>query len=297
VNGAGVQILNSTVRNITITNNFIHDFDCPDDGAEQDAGVYSNRGGSGQRITNNRIIRRANGPHTGGNSNCILIRSDSGSPSGGGHYIGGNYLQGCYDGIGTQSEDDEHGGLDGNSVVENNTVYDIYDDCIQIEGGTHGVIVRNNHMERCAVGIANAPNFGDITFEGNTILNGVSGNTSPKCFKIGDAAQGADGRATYRNNRCYLPSGGADGWAQTNSGMNPITSRGNQIHVSRYVIEFLTDPNQFGPMDFDQDCFYTTDSGRFIKWGSSSQTYGSMSSFRNATGQEPNGTQSSTCGH
>ena len=44
---------------------------------------------------------------------------------------------------------------------------------------------------------------------------------------------------------------------------------------------------------FDGNCLYTTDPGRFVKWGG--QTYGSLAAFRQATGQEASGTQSPTC--
>jgi hypothetical protein len=300
VNGAAIQITGGSTRSITVDANFIHDFDCPDNGAEADAGIYVNRAGSGQQLTNNRIIRRAAGPHFGGSSNCILVRSDSSVPSGGGHRIAANYLQGCYDGIGTQSEDDPRGGLDGgNSIVESNTVLDAYDDCIQIEGGTQGVVVRNNHLERCSIGIANAPNYGVITFEGNTIVNGVVGDHgSVMCFKVGNAYQGtgntpAAGLARYINNRCYLPTGSADGWAETNPGLNPFFARGNRIHVSRYVIEFIRDPNEFAPSSFDTNCLYTNDPDRFVKWDNA--TYFNLQSFRNATGMELSGTEIPTC--
>jgi hypothetical protein len=287
---AAVLINDPSVQSVTIDGNAIHDFDCRDQGAEYRAGVAVAYGGSGQRITGNTITRRLElpGGSYGGRSDCIWFKSSSESPSGGGHYIAYNTVQGCYDGIGGEVEDDPRGGFDRDTIIEHNLVYDCYDDGIQVEGGTADVRVRNNHIERCGIGIANAPNLtGPVYFENNTILNGVPGrHGNVLCFKLGDNGTGV---AYYSDNRCLLTG---DGWGQTNRGNNPIVARGNEIHVSRYVIE-LTGPPAVGT-SFDGNCLYTSDPNRFVKWGNA--TYRNLAAFRSGAGQELTGSSSSSCG-
>jgi len=90
--------------------------------------------------------------------------------------------------------------------------------------------------------------------------------------------------------------GGADGIHQTNEDLSPIVSRRNTFHASRYVFEITEWPRPAGE-SFDYDCMYTTDPGRFTKWGSGGGAayYTSLASFQAATGQEPNGRQTTDC--
>jgi hypothetical protein len=104
------------------------------------------------------------------------------------------------------------------------------------------------------------------------------------CFKVGDGGKGT----VYLTGNTCKTSG--DGVKQTNSGLSPIVAKNNCIVVSRYVIE-LSDSPASGT-NFDADTLYTSDSGRFVKWGGS--LYTNLAKFQ-AMGQEKNGTQAKTC--
>jgi hypothetical protein len=149
--------------------------------------------------------------------------------------------------------------------------------------------VRNNVIRRCALGIANAPNrTGPIYIENNDIREGRPGYYgNVGCFKVGDNGTGT---AYFTGNVCVNAVG--NGWAQTNSGLNPMIARDNVINVGRYVIEFMSAVP--AATSFDEDCLWTSDPTRFVKWGGT--LYGSISALRTGTGQELNGTQSATCG-
>lgn len=280
-----IHISGVTTRNINIDSNTIHDFDCKGTGEAYSAGVASWYGGKGHRITNNTIKWRNSGSNDGSDANCIWFKSNSANPSGGGHYIGGNTIVGCRDGIGGEEEGDLHGQFDGTTIIENNKISDCWDDGVQIEGNTTGVIVRFNIIARCAIGIANAPNHGNSRIEGNDITGGrvgYYGNIA--CFKVGS---GGTGTTTYVNNRC-VQSG--DGWAQTNPGNNQIVASDNFINVSRYVMEF-TSTVRTGTT-FNRDCLWTSDPDRFIKWGGSQYSFARFQTM----GQEAQGQSHSACG-
>jgi hypothetical protein len=273
----------------TVEGNKLTLFDCDNNGSENEAGAAFWYAGSGQRVLNNTIDRRpAQSDPTGGKSNGIWFKSNTAHPSGGGHVIRGNTIRGVYDGIGGEVEDDPRGGFDRDTVIENNRIDTCHDDGISVEGGTQNVIVRNNTIQRCAIGIANAPNLtGPVTFENNRITEGRPGAYgNVLCFKLGDFRGNGPGIARYIGNTCQLGPG-ADGWAQTNNGMNPIYARRNEIRVGRYVIEMSLPAT--GSHDFDGDTLCTTDRERFVQWGGTS--YPSLSAWRSATGQESSGRQ------
>lgn len=286
----GVLIENLTTRNVQIDGNTIQNFDCDDSGPEFQAGVAGWYAGSGQRITNNTIQRRTSGSLTGGKSDCIWFKSNNANPSGGGHYIGGNTLVGCWDGIGGETEGESRGSFDRNTTIENNLITDCEDDGIQVDGGNLNNIVRNNTILRCALGISSNPVLtGPLTIEGNTILEGRLGSYGNlACFKVGG---GGSGLTYFTNNTCVLAAPVAVGWSQTNSNLAPIQARGNQINVTNYVAEFTSSP---GGTSFDLDCLYTTDPGRFVKWGGA--LYYSLNDVRQRLGWEVNGESHSGCG-
>jgi hypothetical protein len=279
------QELGAAVANATLDRLTIQDFDCRDQGPEYRAGIAVWFAGPGQRLTANTIIRRValTGGLTGGKSNGIWFKSNSNHPSGGGHVIAGNTIEGGYDGIGGEKEDDPHGSFDRDTIIEQNTVGDCFDDGIQVEGGTQNVHVRDNTIVRCASGLANAPNLtGPIYFERNTITDGRPGYYGVmQCFKIGDRGHGV---AYYTGNHCILGPG-ADGWGQSNPGVNPIVARDNVIKVGRYIIE-INAPIESGT-SFDGNCLMTSDPTRYITWGG--DRYDDLAAFRRATGQEARG--------
>jgi hypothetical protein len=294
----GILIDGINTKNVTIQNSTIQDFDMAGTETYQaNAGVASYYAGSGMKILNNTIIRRSSGSLTGGLSNGIWFKSNAQNPSGGGHLISGNLIKGGYDGIGGEEEDSPRGSFDKDTIIENNTIDTCYDDGIQVEGGNANIRVRHNEIKKCALGIATAPNLiGPIYIEYNRITEGVPGfYGTVACFKIGNNGVGT---AYYTGNTCILPAINgvfADGWKQTNANQNTIISRNNKIHVSRYVAEITTWTNsaQLANTSFDNDCLYTSDSSRFVKW--STGQYLSLAAWKTATGYEANGVQTQNC--
>lgn len=167
---------------------------------------------------------------------------------------------------------------------------------IQTEGGDQNVTVKGNDISGCGAGIAfAAPVTGPLYIEANTIHNlstGLYDNLS--CFKVGNTGGGT---SYLTDNVCDVDSaaevagGGADGIHQTNEGLAPIVSRGNVLHVSRYVFEVTEGAN---PADLQGDCLWTVDPDRFVKWAGG-QRYDSLVQFQQATGQEGGGHESLDC--
>lgn len=291
----GIIVRNTSSSNITIEGNTVTDFNCQQTGDQYAAGIASWYGGSNIKVLNNTITARVDisgGQRIKGNG--IWFKSNNDNPSGGGHTISGNSITGGYDGIGGEEEGSDRGSFDKDTVIENNTIKDCWDDGIQTEGGNVNITVKNNRIEGCGTGIAFAPNkIGPLNVLNNTII----GNTSARgvhgqlmCYKIG---RGGSGITYLTSNFCSIPgtSDGGDGIQQTNKGVSPIVSRKNVFTVSRYVLE-ITDSLPAGS-SFNEDCFYTSDSGRFIKW--STGRFANLPEFQSATGHEAQGTQSQNC--
>jgi hypothetical protein len=220
------------------------------------------------------------------------------TPSGGGHYIAGNTIIGGWDGIGGEEEGSAHGTFDRDTVVENNTIRDCWDDGIQSEGGDQDVHLRNNDISGCGTGIAfAAPVTGPLYIEQNHIHDlslGLYENLF--CFKVGNDGGGT----TYlTENICDVDSPaeaaqgeGADGIHQTDEGLSPIVSRRNIFQASAYVFILVESPLPAGT-SFDEDCVSTTDPERFIKW-SGGVYYTSLAELQ-AVGQETNGRETTDC--
>jgi parallel beta-helix repeat protein len=262
-----------TVDGMTLRN-----FDCANmnDQNQYHGGVAVYYGGSGFRITNNTIV----GP-TGFHSwaDGIWLKSSDSIRSGGGHYIAGNAISNVWDGIGGEDEHSAHGTFDGNTIVENNTITRCYDDGINVEGGMANVIVRDNDISGCGVGIAlAAPVTGPLYIENNYIHDLIYGDYENLfCFKVGN---GSSATAYITGNTCDIDSpaevstGGGDGISQTNNGLYHLVVKNNIFHVSRYIYQFSYDnPLSYGPgSDFDYNCMWTVDPERFVKWGDQQAT-------------------------
>jgi hypothetical protein len=288
--------------NVTIDGMTIQDFDCtwtsqePSAWGQYRAGIAAWYTGSGIHITNNLIQYRTSGsPY--GSADGIWFKSSDSIPSGGGHYIAGNTIIGGWDGIAGEEEGSAHGTFDRDTIVENNTIRDCWDDGIQSEGGDQDVRIRNNDISGCGTGIAfAAPVSGPLYIENNRIHDlslGLYDNLF--CFKVGNSGGGT----TYlTGNICDVDSaaeqaqGGADGIHQTNEDLTPIVSRRNVFQVSAYVFILTESPLPPGT-SFDEDCVSTTDPERFAKW-SGSVYYSTLAELQ-ATGAEPNGRQTTDC--
>jgi hypothetical protein len=288
--------------NITIDGMTIQDFDCrwtseePGSWGQYRAGIASWYGGPGMRVTNNLIQHRTSGdPH--GSADGIWFKSRDLTPSGGGHYIAGNTIIGGWDGIGGEEEGSAHGTFDRDTIIENNTIRDCWDDGIQSEGGDQDVRIRNNDISGCGTGIAfAAPVTGPLYIEQNHIHDlsmGLYENLF--CFKVGNTGNGT---AYLTENVCDVASaaeasqGGADGIHQTDEGLSPIISRRNVFQVSGYVFILPESPLPPGT-SFDEDCVSSTDPERFIKW--SGNVYYTGLAELQSVGQEPNGRQTTDC--
>lgn len=291
----GIIVRNTSSSNITIEGNTVQDFNCQDGGDNFAAGVASWYGGSNIKVINNTITRRVEiSGNQAGKGNGIWFKSNNENPSGGGHTISGNTITGGYDGIGGEEEGSDRGSFDKNTTIENNTIKDCWDDGIQVEGGDVNITVKNNRIEGCGIGIAFAANkIGPLNIENNTIQGdtgkrGVHGQLA--CYKLG---RGGNGTTYLTANDCRIPgtSNGGNGFAQTNKGLSPIVSRKNVLVVSRYVMEFSDSPP--AGSSFDEDCMYTSDTGRFIKWGG--KRYSNFNEFKSGTSLEGNGVYSQNC--
>ena len=170
----------------------LQNFDCtwtneePADWGQYRGGVAAWYTGSNMTITNNLIEHRTSG-EVRGSADPIWFKSNDNNPSGGGHYVAGNTIIGGWDGIGGEEEGSAHGTFDRDTIVENNTIRDTWDDCIQVEGGDANVRVRNNDLSGCGTGIAfAAPMSGPLYLEDNTIHDLVTGlYANHVCYKTG----------------------------------------------------------------------------------------------------------------
>jgi parallel beta-helix repeat protein len=284
----------ATAHRVTVQNNILHNFNCSGGPDENRAGVSFWQSGSGMRVLGNAINGNpslADTAQARRSGNGVWFKSNSANPSGGGHLISGNVIRHVYDGIGGETEDDPRGGFDRNGTIENNTIEDCHDDGISVEGGTMNMVVRNNTIRYCGIGIANAPNLtstaaAPITFEANVIRLSRPGNYgNEQCFKVGNSPLGY---ARFIGNTCELLNAApqaSTGWGQTNAGLGIIYSRNNRILVTRYVIEAVFANGS----TFDFDCLYSNDpTGRFVE--TPQGKFSSLAAWRAATGQEQNGT-------
>jgi hypothetical protein len=285
--------------NVTVDGNTLQNFDCtwtsqdPSSWGQFRGGVAAWYTGSGMRITNNTIRHRTSG-EVRGSTDGIWFKSNDNNPSGGGHYIAGNTIIGGWDGIGGEEEGSAHGTFDRDTIVENNTVQDTWDDCIQVEGGDQNVRVRNNDLSGCGTGIAfAAPMSGPLYLENNTIHDLVTGlYQNHVCFKVG--TNGQSSAVTYlTGNSCDVRGGQeANGIHQSGGdNMTPIVSRNNRYYVDGYVYYIGDSRGQ----DFDQDCMVKVNAvtDNFAKWAGT--YYAGLATFTAGTGQEPNGTATQDC--
>jgi len=299
--GASVLMENSgsPPSDVTIDGMTLQDFDCawsgddPSSWGQFRGGVAAWYTGSNITITNNTIRHRTSGsPY--GSADGIWFKSNDANPSGGGHYIAGNTIIGGWDGIGGEEEGSPHGTFDRDTIVEDNTIQDTWDDCIQSEGGDQNVRIRNNDLSGCGTGIAfAAPMSGPLYIEGNTIHDLVTGlYDNHVCYKTGTNAY-STAVSYMTGNSCDVHGGDeANGIHQSGGdNMTPIVSRDNTYDVDGYIY-YLGQGGIATGTDFDQDCMFTTNEN-FAKWNN--VYYSTLSSFQAATGQEQNASQGQDC--
>jgi len=285
--------------NVTIDGMTLQDFDCtwssqdPSSWGQFRGGVAAWYAGSGIRITNNLIRHRTSG-EVRGSTDGIWFKSNDSIPSGGGHYIAGNTIIGGWDGIGGEEEGSAHGTFDRDTIVENNTIRDAWDDCIQVEGGDTNVRVRNNDLSGCGTGIAfAAPMSGPLYIENNTIHDLVTGlYQNHVCYKTGTTGQSS--AVTYMTGNSCDVRGGQEANGIHQSGgdnMTPIISRNNRYYVDGYVY-YMANYGVAPGTNMDEDCMWSTNEN-IIKWNGA--YYTSLASFRSATGQEAHGQQTTNC--
>ena len=290
--GSGVRIENDddapmsqAPRNITVDDNYIHDFWCNQSGDPFGvAGVSSWYGGSNITITDNTIKYRgalsdtASGQRS--DADGIFFGSTNSRPSGGGHYVARNRIVGGWDGLGGGDEAEVAGTLHKNSTVENNVIMTCDDDGLQIEGGGENVRIQRNTISGCLIGIAIAsPQTGPMYVEGN-VISGLFN----ACYKVGN---GPGTGVTYlTGNRCTGPKG----MQQTDPNHVSLVLRQNCWNQGGYIFELPYGPTS--GLDFDEDVMYST--GTPFKWNGG-VTYSSLAAFQVGTGQEENGTWSQTC--
>mgnify|MGYP001612989601 FL=1 len=303
IKGLGVKMANeSGVRiddasDIVLDGLTIQDYNCANANLHLAAGVAV-REATRITVTGSNIIRRVEvaGPLKG--QGDALWFKNTRVDRGGGHAITNNRIIGGWDGLGGEGENSTVGILHKDSLVAGNHISDCDDDGIQVEGGTANVVVRDNLIERCAIGIAFAPsNVGPLTIERNRILNLVPGfYGSTNGMKIGDGGSGdvfITANILLTNNPDF-PNAAASCIAQTNTGMGMrFVVTDNTFQCGAYIYEI--DGTQPAGFVYDHNCMWTTDTiGRFVKWAGGVK-YGSLAEFQQATGQEPNGRQTQDC--
>lgn len=283
--GSSVQVDGLNADHISLLDNALHDFNCANQDNTTFAGASFYYSGSHMRVVGNTIVWRAGmtvRPAQAMSSNGIWFKSNSENPSGGFHTVTDNVIIGGWDGIGGEGEDDPHGVWDGNPIVLRNQVSLCWDDGISAEGYTGGGSFSDNTITDCGIGIANASNsnYGEVRFERNVIRSTLAGYYGNQlCFKVGN---GGNQVAYIVGTTCVLSGG--DGISQTNSGLATLIVTDNCWNTGRYIYEFTSVPAT-GSL-FDRNTLYTTDAGRFVKWGGN--RYYSLVEFQSATGQETN---------
>src|SRR3972149_6230953 len=230
--GSGVRIENdydapmsSAPRNITVDDNYIHDFWCNQSGDPFGvAGVSSWYGGANITITDNTIKYRealsdtASGQRS--DADGIFFGSTNARPSGGGHYVARNRIVGGWDGLGGGDEAEAAGTLHKNSTVENNVIMSCDDDGIQAEGGGQNVRIRNNTIS----GLSNA------------------------CYKVGNGP--GTGTVNLTGNRCTGPKG----MQQTDPNHVSLVLRQNCWNQGGYIFELPYGPTS--GLAFAEDGLY-----------------------------------------
>jgi hypothetical protein len=271
---------------VTLDSLTIENFNCEDAEFQANAGIAVWQAACCQTITNNTITYRTSGEPRG-HGDGIWFKSTDDDPSGGGHYIAGNTITGGWDGIGGESEWDEHGSFDHSTTIEGNTIADCWDDGIQVEGGNVDVQVTGNTISGCGTGIAFAPTLtGPLHVTSNVIRDLQTGlYDNLFCFKTG---HDNPGDVFLTKNVCETEG---DGLMQTNGGLPTIVSRDNCFKVTRHVIK-LGDEVPDGT-SFDSDTLWTTDPDRFVTW--EGQRYLDLATLQSATGQEAAGNETPDC--
>jgi hypothetical protein len=278
-----------------IDQNTIQDYNCANNDDQLHAGIQAYYGGPAWRVTGNHITYSVNLNRVQrGPGNGVWFKSNTANSSGGGHYIADNFIIGGFDGIGGEDEADIHGSFDGNTTIERNDISQCDDDGVQIEGGDINVVVQDNKINGCGIGVAVATAIsGPARIQRNYITsNQIGRNGALLCFKVG-----FDSAATVfiNDNNCELdwptsifpPNFNAGkGIEQTNDSTAVLNVTNNWLKVSGYVYEFAADGPRAGSV-FNNNCMVTLDNSRFVKYGGTQYT--TLAAFQSATGQEAAG--------
>jgi len=175
-----------------------------------------------------------------------------------------NYIDGTpWDGIGGGQED-VNTTLNNCDIYENE-IKEAWDDAIQCEGGGVNTRVWGNKTKSSMLGVTTAPCLKGPAY---LLFNEVCadkmkrGEGNNGLFAHGDDSTGR----VYIYNNSYWGMPGSNGVYAKNYGVFNQVSRNNIISAGWYVIEFGHDPDGTD-CDYDYDLLYTTDAGRFVKWG------------------------------
>jgi hypothetical protein len=278
-NAAAVSL--DDIPGIWIENNQIIDFNCADLLGQQ-YGAVGAWDTTDLVIRNNIISRNVGVPVTTCNvvppANDAIWIKNNGYGRGGGHIIYNNKISGNNrDGVGGEPEGPSYGSLYKDTDIYNNEVTGCADDGIQTDSGGINIRVWNNTIRNCQCsGFSLSPASEGPLYIFRNVISGLLVNGGISGYKEGSAG---NGRAYLYHNSAYVWNSDVYGGGARETNM---VYKNNIISAGRYAYESPSWP----PYDFDYNVLYETDPGRFIYWMSIS--YGTLSSFQTATGQDLN---------
>lgn len=194
-----------------------------------------------------------------------------------GNIVRKNEIAGFFNGITIAYWDDLFDpNMNQSTVISENKLHHILDDCIEPEGTCCNLRIHDNEMYECTVGVSLAPiTLGPVFVVRNRISDFLltsfkfSHNTSGPCFIYHNTA------VTTKENTNGIVSSGP--WEN-------MIFKNNIIAGTCYAIE---DHELTGETRFDFDNLYTTDPTRFVKW--KDKRYYSATEFYRGTLQEEHG--------
>ena len=203
--------------------------------------------------------------------------------------IRNNVVHGSFDGIspsmwGAPNNENYNGEMD----IYGNTIYDVLDDGMEIEGADLNLRVFNNTVNDCHMGISVAPvTKGPAYFVRNEIYYWANSPTQQaSALKFGASSAGR----VYFYHNTFATTAASQNGLEPSGDWNNVVSRNNILYSSWYAIEDYYTGSR-ASVNWNYDDIYTTyynpGDPRYVKW--LNVKYATLAAWQSATGQEPNG--------